>query len=70
MRLSSPHKKAQTAVEYMLLLGVVTAIALLGFKEFLPRVNRASEVYYNHAANAILGPPPLNGVEVFRANFP
>ena len=51
-------RRAQTAVEYLLLLGVTTAIALVGFKVFLPKVTKSSEGYYNKAANVILGPPP------------
>lgn len=56
-------QKAQTAVEYLVLLGVTTVIVLVGFKEFLPKVNRSTELYFNYASNAILGPPPLNGLQ-------
>lgn len=63
--------RAQTAVEYLLLLGVVTAIMMAAFKQFLPQVNRSSEFYYNEAATRILGPPPLNGLqESERRNYP
>ena len=50
--------QAQTAMEYLLLLGVATAIALVGFKTFLPKVNSSSELYFNEAANKLLGEPP------------
>ena len=53
-----PSKRAQTAIEYLLLLGVVTAIALVAFRTFLPKVNKASEFYYNEAAKDILDHPP------------
>jgi Flp pilus assembly pilin Flp len=63
--------KGQTAVEYMLLLGVVTAIVLGGFKYFIPKVNKSSELYYNEAARAILGTPPSNSpTEAVRTNYP
>ena len=63
--------KAQTAVEYLLLFGVVTAFVMVGFKIFLPKVNQSSERYYNKAAIGILGPPPLPAnVDAARINYP
>ena len=56
--LSPKQKAAQSAVEYLLLLGVMTAVALVGFRVLLPKVNKSSELYYNKAANAILDRPP------------
>ena len=50
-------KKAQTAVEYVLLLTTVVAIVLVGFKLYLPRINESSNVYFNRVAVGILGEP-------------
>jgi hypothetical protein len=62
-------KKAQTAVEYLLLLGVVTAVMLVAFKKFLPKVFTSSDRYYNTAAEAILDRPvPVS--EDQRENYP
>jgi len=51
----SHYSAGQAAVEYMLLLGVVVAIVLVGFKTYLPRALEASNVYYNKTAVGILG---------------
>lgn len=59
MRLSD--KKAQTAIEYMLVLAVVVAIILLALPSYIPRVNNAANIYYTKAANSILGEPPRCG---------
>lgn len=48
-------QKAQSAVEYMLLLTVVAAIVLLSMKTLFPRVNRSGEVFYNKTTYALLG---------------
>lgn len=55
-------RRAQSAVEYLLLLGLAVVIALVGFKEFLPKAGRYSEIYYNRAANAIYDDPPICGL--------
>lgn len=49
------EKRAQTAIEYMLLLAAVVAIVLVGFKTYLPRVLESSNVYLNRAGVGILG---------------
>ncbi|MCK5081819.1 MAG: class III signal peptide-containing protein [Candidatus Omnitrophica bacterium] len=59
-------RRAQTAIEYLLLLMVVVVIVLVGFKLSLPRVREASNLYYNRAAPAILGEPPRCGDGVCR----
>ena len=50
-------KNAQTAVEYLLLFGVVVAIVLIGMKAYLPRVRNASDQYFNKASKGIMGRP-------------
>jgi len=55
------QNKAQTAIEYMLLLGIVTAIVLIGFKKFLPQVQESSNLMYNRAAIGIMGDAPKCG---------
>jgi len=51
------NDRAQTAVEYMLLLGAVVGIVLVGLKLYLPRINETSNVYFNRAAYGIYGEP-------------
>jgi len=51
------QKKAQTAIEYMLLLGVIVAIVLIGFKTYLPRTQDAANIYFNRVSVGILGEP-------------
>lgn len=51
-------QKAQTALEFVLLLAIVAAITLVGFKAFLPKSRGASEKYFNIVGNAITGPSP------------
>ncbi len=52
-------RRAQTAIEYLLLLAVVVAIVLVGFKYLVPQSRDASEEFYNKAAIGILGNAPV-----------
>ena len=64
---NAKNQKGQNAIEYLLLLGVATAIALVGFKTLLPKVNESSELYFNRSVNAILDTPPgLANMERFK----
>ena len=45
----------QTAVEYLILLGVVVAIVLVGFKTHIPRTQRAGEMYFNRIGKGLMG---------------
>ena len=49
--------KAQTAIEYMLLLGVVVATVLIGLKVYLPQTKQSANLYFNRTAVGILGTP-------------
>jgi len=51
------NKKAQTAVEYMLLLAAVVSIVLIGFKSYLPSFQGTSNYYFNQVGIGILGMP-------------
>lgn len=53
--------KAQTAVEYLLLLTTVVAIVLVGLKTYLPVIYEASNIYYNRVVPGIIGQPPRCG---------
>ena len=55
------NKRAQTAVEYMLLLGSVVAIVLVGFKTYLPSFEETSNYYQNQVGIGILGEPSRCG---------
>ncbi len=50
-------RKGQTAIEYMLLLGVVVALVLIALKTSLPKLQTSSNTYFNRAAIGILGDP-------------
>ncbi len=47
----------QTAIEYMLLLGVVVAAVLIGLRVSLPRTRVSAERYFNRTVIGILGAP-------------
>ncbi len=59
--LISKNKKAQTALEYMLLLTVVMTVVLVGFRAYLQDAQEASNILYNRIAPAILGEAPECG---------
>ena len=48
-------KRAQTAVEYMLLLAVVVSVVMISFKVHLPRVYSAANLYFDKASQGIAG---------------
>ena len=50
-------RKGQTAIEYMLLLGVVVALVLIAFRTSLPRMRVSANTYFNRAVIGILGKP-------------
>ncbi len=54
------QKKAQTAIEYMLLLAVVVSVVLVGLKPYLRRVEGAGNIYFNRTVRGIMGPPSPN----------
>lgn len=56
-RFSSQRPCGQTAVEYMLLLGVVVAIVLVAFKVYLPRAKNSANIYFNRTSLRIMGDP-------------
>ena len=43
--------------EYLLLLGAVVAIVLIGFKTYLPSVQNGAGLYYNRVSYGIMGTP-------------
>lgn len=49
----------QQALEYVLLLAIVVAIVLFGFRKYIPQTRNSSELYYNRVAVGILGEPPV-----------
>lgn len=51
-------QNGQQALEYVLLLGIVVAIVLFGFRKYIPQTRTASELYYNKVAVGILGEKP------------
>ena len=57
----SKEKKAQSAIEYMLLLTTVVAIVLIGFKTYIPGFEETANIYYNRVVPGILGNAPKCG---------
>ena len=60
--------RAQTAVEYLLLLAVVVAVTVIAFYRLGPRTQYAANLYFQRAAAGIVdtrapqaGPEPING---------
>ena len=61
-------RKGQTAIEYMILLGVVVALVLIAFKTQLPRMEESANIYFNRAMLGIIGgSEPLRGRVVLLA---
>lgn len=54
-RFTAMKKEAQMAVEYMVLLGAVVAIVLIGFKNYLPTIQEVSNYYYNQVGIGVFG---------------
>lgn len=51
------RENAQTAIEYMLLLGVVVAIVLIAMKVQLPQVKRYANEFFNRTGAGIVDRP-------------
>lgn len=51
------NRRAQTAIEYMLLVGVVVALVLVAFKVYLPGTRISANTYFNRAFIGIVGEP-------------
>ena len=51
------NKRGQSALEYMLLLGLAMVVALIGYRELLPRTQSASNLFFNHVTLGIAGAP-------------
>ncbi len=47
--------KAQSAVEYLLLLAIVGVVVVVGFQTFLPKTQETTEGYFNTVSRAIIG---------------
>lgn len=50
-------RQGQTAVEYLLLLGIVVTVVLIGFSKYLPRAQQASNIYFQRVGEGVLGEP-------------
>lgn len=63
--------QAQSTVEYLLILGVVTAIVLVGFNGFITRSQEQANVFFNQAVSGIMGEAIDPGAADFRrTNYP
>ncbi|MFA5262016.1 MAG: hypothetical protein WC450_12400 [Candidatus Omnitrophota bacterium] len=52
------RKRAQTAIEYLLVLGVVTAICLVGFRLYVPLAREDVNRYYLSLLRGVYGNQP------------
>ena len=49
------HQRGQSAVEYLLLLGVVVFIVLVGFNTYMPRTQTQANLFFKDATRRIYG---------------
>ena len=52
------RSSGQIAIEYMLLLGLVAAIVLVGLQKYVMRTREASNIYFNKVVIGLDGPRP------------
>lgn len=57
------NNRAQSSMEYLLILTMVGVIVLASLRFLLPKVNTSSEGYFNSVTRVVLGekPQPING---------
>jgi len=58
------NARAQTAIEYMLLLAAVVSIVLVGFKSYFPTLQLTSNNYFHRVGVGVLGEPNKCGDSV------
>lgn len=54
-------KQGQTAIEYLLSLGVVVVIVLVGLTTYLPRTRQAANQYLQRVGEGVVGEPSSCG---------
>ncbi len=65
------RRTAQSVVEYLVLLGAVTAIILVGFQAFLTRSRDQANVVFNQTVREIMGNAIDGGAaSASRNNYP
>lgn len=57
MNILHPRRKGQTAIEYMLLVGVVVALVLVALKTNLSQTQSSANAYFNRVADSMVGRP-------------
>ena len=67
---SSNHRRSQVAVEYILLLGVVTVVVLVGFNSFLYSTHEITNLIVNQTLKGIMGVNAVNKTRATRLNYP
>ena len=50
-------RQGQTAIEYMLLVGVVVALVLVALKTNLPRTQSSANAYFDRVVDSMVGRP-------------
>ena len=56
--MASQGRQGQVAIEYIVLLGVVTAVILFSFKNVLPVVRDHSDDFFNQTVRGVYGSTP------------
>jgi len=51
-------RRAQSAIEYLLLLGIATAVALYSFRILMPRMHEQADVVFNEAMVNLMDETP------------
>ena len=63
--------RAQTTIEYLLLLGIITAIVLVGFNSFIIQSRDQANNFFNREVNEIMGEViDTTAVSASRNNYP
>lgn len=52
------NKRAQSAIEYMLLFATVMVVVMYSFDSYFPFVRESSNLYYNRVVMGIVGKEP------------
>ncbi len=70
IKCSRNHRRAQAAVEYIVLLGVVTAVVLAGFNSFLYSTQERTNLIINQALKGIMGVNAISKARSTHLNYP
>lgn len=70
IKCSRNHRRSQIAVEYIILLGVVTSVILVGFNSFLYSTQERTNLIVNQALKGIMGVNAFDKTRAGAINYP